>query len=88
MHHYYLLYFKIRWRVLLISCNSLLIRYANLCVPPQEPIHLRNRELLVLKAQLQRRVEELQKDQDAKMSKSSSTPSQGHSPRMSSPVNV
>ena len=49
---------------------------------PQEPLHLRNRELLVLKAQLQRRVEELQRDADAK-----STRSNVHTPpRLSSPV--
>ncbi|XP_074651370.1 phosphatidylinositol-3,5-bisphosphate 3-phosphatase MTMR2-like [Tubulanus polymorphus] len=33
---------------------------------PQEPIHLRNRELLLLKAQLQKRLEELQRSLDQK----------------------
>ncbi|XP_076446766.1 phosphatidylinositol-3,5-bisphosphate 3-phosphatase MTMR2-like [Babylonia areolata] len=52
---------------------------------PQEPIHLRNRELLVLKAQLQRRVEELQKELANKHARATLQPSP---PRMSSPVNV
>lgn len=52
---------------------------------PQEPIHLRNRELLVLKAQLQRRVEELQKELANKHARTALQPSP---PRMSSPVNV
>lgn len=50
----------------------------------QEPLHLRNRELLVLKSQLQRRVEELQREADNK-----STNSRGHvhtPPRLVSPV--
>ncbi|ELU08223.1 hypothetical protein CAPTEDRAFT_154749 [Capitella teleta] len=50
---------------------------------PQEPIHLRNRELLLLKAQLQRRVDDLQREQEVR-----SKSSQSHSPRVSSPVNV
>ncbi|XP_070198187.1 phosphatidylinositol-3,5-bisphosphate 3-phosphatase MTMR2-like [Littorina saxatilis] len=52
---------------------------------PQEPIHLRNRELLVLKAQLQRRVQELQKELANKHARTNLQPSP---PRMSSPVNV
>lgn len=51
----------------------------------QEPIHLRNRELLVLRTQLQQKVEELQKELEIKNSRGilGSSP-----PRMSSPVNV
>ncbi|XP_064636835.1 myotubularin-related protein 2-like isoform X2 [Lineus longissimus] len=51
---------------------------------PQEPIHLRNRELLVLKAQLQRRVDELQKELDQKNIKSS----HGAASKLASPVLV
>ncbi|KAL4230478.1 Myotubularin-related protein 2 [Mactra antiquata] len=52
---------------------------------PQEAIHLRNRELLVLRAQLQQKVEELQKELEMK-----NTRGHLHSspPRVSSPVNV
>lgn len=53
---------------------------------PQEPIHLRNRELLILKAQLQRRVEELQKELACKNSRTMFHPPSP--PRMSSPVNL
>ncbi|XP_060594323.1 myotubularin-related protein 2-like [Ruditapes philippinarum] len=52
---------------------------------PQEPIHLRNRELLVLRAQLQQKVEELQKELEIKNSRGIL---QSSPPRMSSPVNV
>jgi myotubularin-related protein 1/2 len=51
----------------------------------QEPIHLRNRELLVLRAQLQQKVEELQKELEIKNSRGIL---QSSPPRMSSPVNV
>jgi len=53
---------------------------------PQEPIHLRNRELLILKAQLQQRLEELQQEagnRSARHRATMSTP-----PRIASPVNV
>ena len=61
------------------SCSHSLILIA---VWFQEPLHLRNRELLVLKAQLQRRVEELQREVDIKSTRSSiHTP-----PRVASPV--
>ncbi|WAQ97882.1 MTMR2-like protein [Mya arenaria] len=52
---------------------------------PQEPTHLRNRELLVLRAQLQQKVLELQKELETKNSRGmlASSP-----PRVSSPVNV
>lgn len=52
---------------------------------PQEPIHLRNRELLVLRAQLQQKVEELQKELEVKNSRGMF---QQSPPRVSSPVNV
>lgn len=52
---------------------------------PQEPIHVRNRELLMLKAQLMRKVEELQKEVDAKNAKSSLQP---QSPKVSASINV
>ncbi|XP_064607720.1 myotubularin-related protein 2-like isoform X2 [Liolophura sinensis] len=51
---------------------------------PQEPIHLRNRELLILKSQLQKRVDELQKELEVKNARGS-VPS---SPRISPAVNV
>ncbi|KAL3880213.1 hypothetical protein ACJMK2_032470 [Sinanodonta woodiana] len=51
---------------------------------PQEPIHLRNRELLVLKAQLQKKVEELQKERESKNARGILQ----SQPRVSSPVNV
>ena len=51
----------------------------------QEPIHLRNRELLVLRTQLQQKVEELQRELELKHSRGILTNSP---PRMSSPVNV
>ena len=41
----------------------------------QEPIALRNRELLILKAQLQRRVEELQREVEAKHRRGVHSPS-------------
>jgi len=37
---------------------------------PQEPIHLRNRELLALRDQLMRRLDELQREQEAKKARS------------------
>ncbi|CAH1776561.1 unnamed protein product [Owenia fusiformis] len=49
---------------------------------PQEPVQLRNRELTMLKEQLQRRVDELQRELDAKNLRGSE-----HAPRLSSPVN-
>lgn len=52
---------------------------------PQEPLHLRNRELLVLKAQLQKKVEELQKELENKNARGFL---QGSPPRVSSPVTV
>lgn len=50
---------------------------------PQEPIHLRNRELLMLKSQIQRKMEELQHELENKNEKGAlnSTP-----PRVTSPV--
>lgn len=52
---------------------------------PQEPLHLRNRELLVLRAQLQKKVEELQHELETKNTRGIIT---GSPPRVSSPVNV
>lgn len=40
---------------------------------PQEPIHLRNRELLALRDQLLRRLDELQREQEAKKARSGET---------------
>ena len=51
----------------------------------QEPLHLRNRELLVLKAQLQKKVEELQRELENKNARGFL---QNSPPRVSSPVNV
>ena len=51
----------------------------------QEPTHLRNRELLVLRAQLQQKVAELQRELETKNSRGILTTSP---PRVSSPVNV
>ncbi|KAL5011392.1 hypothetical protein ScPMuIL_009943 [Solemya velum] len=52
---------------------------------PQEPLHLRNRELLILKNQLLKKVQDLQNELEAKNARGalSSTP-----PRISSPVTV
>ncbi|KAJ8297455.1 hypothetical protein KUTeg_023986 [Tegillarca granosa] len=55
---------------------------------PQEPIHLRNRELLILKAQLQRKVQELQRELEAKNARSNHLQHSPPAPRISSPVNV
>ena len=41
---------------------------------PQEPIHLRNRELLALRDQLLRRLDELQREQEAKKARSGAWP--------------
>ena len=49
----------------------------------QEPIHLRNRELLIFKAQLQRSVEDAQRQVDEKNARE-----RLQTPRMSSPVNA
>ncbi|KAK2188568.1 hypothetical protein NP493_128g03026 [Ridgeia piscesae] len=54
---------------------------------PQEPLHLRNRELLQLKAQLQRRVDELSLELDAKNAKTNMTSSSPSATVLSS-VNV
>ncbi|KAJ8297451.1 hypothetical protein KUTeg_023982 [Tegillarca granosa] len=54
---------------------------------PQEPIHLRNRELLILKAQLQRKVQELQRELEAKNARSNHLQHSPPAPRISSPVN-
>ena len=51
----------------------------------KEPTHLRNRELLVLRAQLQQKVAELQRELETKNSRGILTTSP---PRVSSPVNV
>jgi myotubularin-related protein 1/2 len=40
---------------------------------PQEPIHLRNRELLALRDQLLRRLDELQREQEAKKARTGRT---------------
>ncbi|XP_050416998.1 myotubularin-related protein 2 isoform X2 [Patella vulgata] len=42
---------------------------------PQEPIHLRNRELLVLKTQLQQKVEDLQRELETKNARAALEPS-------------
>ncbi|CAC5385389.1 MTMR1_2 [Mytilus coruscus] len=57
---------------------------------PQEPIHLRNRELLILKQQLTKKVEELQKELDQKnlRGRGLEQPSPRPIPRISQPVNV
>ncbi|XP_076117049.1 phosphatidylinositol-3,5-bisphosphate 3-phosphatase MTMR2-like [Mytilus galloprovincialis] len=57
---------------------------------PQEPIHLRNRELLILKQQLTKKVEELQKELDQKnlRGRGLDQPSPRPIPRISQPVNV
>ena len=60
-------------------------RYGFVSYVFQEPLHLRNRELLVLKAQLQKKVEELQRELENKNARGFL---QGSPPRMSSPVNV
>ncbi|XP_046565750.1 myotubularin-related protein 2-like [Haliotis rubra] len=52
---------------------------------PQEPLHLRNRELLVLKTQLQKKIEELQKELENKNARATLQPSPA---RVSSPVTV
>ncbi|GFO25659.1 myotubularin [Plakobranchus ocellatus] len=49
---------------------------------PQEPIHIRNRELLVLKTQLQRKVEELQRELSARNARLNLQPSP---PRVATP---
>ncbi|KAK3099992.1 hypothetical protein FSP39_013159 [Pinctada imbricata] len=54
---------------------------------PQEPIHLRNRELLILKAQLQKKVDELQRELENKNARGGLN-IQNNSPRISSSVNV
>lgn len=54
---------------------------------PQEPIHLRNKELLILKAQLQKKVDELLKELENKKAKGKLA-SQNSPPRISSPINV
>lgn len=53
----------------------------------KEPIHLRNKELLILKAQLQKKVDELLKELENKKAKGKLT-SQNSPPRISSPINV
>ena len=53
----------------------------------QEPIALRNRELLILKAQLQRRVEELQRELEAKHKRGVHSPAR-LTKTPESPVNV
>ncbi|BFZ14881.1 hypothetical protein BsWGS_17920 [Bradybaena similaris] len=52
---------------------------------PQEPIHIRNHELLVLKTQLQRKVEELQRELTTRNARINLQPSP---PRVSTPVDV
>ncbi|XP_005109978.1 myotubularin-related protein 2 [Aplysia californica] len=52
---------------------------------PQEPIHIRNRELLVLKTQLQRKLEELQRELTARNARINLQPSP---PRVASPVDA
>ncbi|CAL1545949.1 unnamed protein product [Lymnaea stagnalis] len=52
---------------------------------PQEPIHIRNRELLVLKIQLQRKVEELQRELASRNARINLQPSP---PRVSTPINL
>ncbi|KAG1658002.1 Myotubularin-related protein 2 [Nymphon striatum] len=49
----------------------------------EEPIHLRNREMLALKLQLQHKVEELQRELDSRNARAINTP-----PRVASPINV
>lgn len=49
---------------------------------PQEPIHIRNRELLVLKTQLQKKVEELQRELSARNARLNLQPSP---PRVATP---
>uniref|UniRef100_A0A0B7A9I2 Uncharacterized protein n=1 Tax=Arion vulgaris TaxID=1028688 RepID=A0A0B7A9I2_9EUPU len=51
----------------------------------QEPIHIRNHELLVLKIQLQRKVEELQRELMVRNARINLQPSP---PRVSTPVDV
>lgn len=53
----------------------------------KEPIHLRNKELLILKAQLQKKVDELLKELENKKAKGKLA-SQNSPPRISSPINV
>ncbi|XP_063955284.1 myotubularin-related protein 2-like isoform X2 [Lytechinus pictus] len=56
---------------------------------PQEPVHQRNKELLELRAQLQRQVEELQKEIEARDLGLQSTPGGTSSPpKVTSPVNA
>ncbi|OWF52926.1 myotubularin-related protein 2-like [Mizuhopecten yessoensis] len=55
---------------------------------PQEPIHLRNRELIILKAQLQKNVEELQQELEARNSGGGLSPGRQSPPRISAPINV
>ncbi|XP_077984978.1 phosphatidylinositol-3,5-bisphosphate 3-phosphatase MTMR2-like [Glandiceps talaboti] len=59
---------------------------------PQEPIHQRNRELIELRAQLQRKVEELQREIDAREARElglQTPPTGASSPtRVASPVNA
>lgn len=55
----------------------------NPCMRPQEPVHLRNRELLYFKQQLQKRVEELQKELDNRNAHGMQTP-----PRVASPTHA
>jgi len=52
---------------------------------PQEPIHIRNRELLILKAQLQRKVEDLQREYKTRNARINLQPSP---PRVTSPMDV
>ncbi|XP_052280564.1 myotubularin-related protein 2-like [Dreissena polymorpha] len=52
---------------------------------PQEPLHLRNRELMILRTQLQQKVQEMQRELQVKNSRGISS---SVAPRMSSPVNV
>ena len=56
-------------------------------VRPQEPVAARSRVLLSLRSQLQRRVQELQKELDARLARSSAAPqTDPRNARVSSPV--
>lgn len=59
-------------------------KYLLICIF-QEPIHIRNHELLVLKTQLQRKVEELQRELTTRNARINLQPSP---PRVSTPVDV
>lgn len=62
--------------------KSLYVRW-NPRMRPQEPVHVRNKELMYFKQQLQKRVEELQRELDARNTRGVQTP-----PRMASPVHM